>query len=96
VRTPCRLTASEFSDSLKHFLDACCVLRGNTLCCTICGASILHFRAALSIHNPDCGGCEGLEQRVWNIGVPYCSKCEEKPVQRGSLYLPLMVFSKAS
>jgi hypothetical protein len=94
VRTPCRITASEFSDSLKHFLDACCVLRRDTLCCTICGASILYVRAALSIHDAACAGCEEPDQKVWNTVVPYCPRCEERPAQRGCLYLPLMVFSR--
>jgi hypothetical protein len=96
VRTPSRITASEFSDSLKSFLDACSVLRGQTLCCTICGASILYVRAALSIHDAACVGCEEPDQRVWNTVVPYCPKCEEKPAQRGCLCLSLMVFSNAA
>ena len=91
VRTPCRITATDFSDSLKHFLDACSVLRGNTLCCNNCGRSIQHVRAALSIHN-SAGGCEGLEQRIWNTLVPYCLGCEEKPAERGCLHLPLTIF----
>ena len=37
VRTPFRLTATEFNDSLKDFLDVCCALRGNTLCCSVWG-----------------------------------------------------------
>ena len=96
MRTPSRITASQFSDSLKHFLDTYCMLRGDTLCCTACGASILYVRAALSIHHAACAGCEEPDQRVWNTVVPYCPTCEEKPVQRGCLYLPEMAFSKAS
>lgn len=96
MRTPRPISASEFSDSLKHFLDACCVLRGSTLCCAICGASILHVRATLSIHTLAYGGCEVLEQGVWNTMIPYCPRCEEKPEQRGCLYLSSMVLPKAA
>jgi len=96
VRTPYRIPASEFSDSLKHFLDACCVLHGNTLCCTTCGTPILHVRTALSIHSWAHGGCKEQKQRVWNIAIPYCPRCEDKPQERGCLYLSMMAFPKAS
>jgi len=94
-RTPCRITATEFSDSLKYFFDVCCSLYGNTLSCIVCGTPILHVRAALSIHNSARGGCEGLEQRVWNTGVPYCPACEEKPAERGCLHFFLMIFPRS-
>jgi hypothetical protein len=96
VRTPFRPTATEFSDSLKDFLDVCCALRGNTLCCRVCGTPIRHVQAALSIHNSASGGCEELEQRVWNTVVPYCPECEEKPEERGCLHFKLAVFPRAS
>jgi hypothetical protein len=96
VRTPYRITAAEFSDSLKNFLDVCCALRGNTLCCTVCETPIQHVRAALSIHNSAGGDCEVLEQRVWNTVVPYCPECEEKPEEQGCLHFMLTGFPKAS
>jgi hypothetical protein len=96
MRTPHRITASEFSDSLKHFLDACCVMRGSALCCAVCGTEILHIRATLSIHNSVAGDCRALDEKVWTTVVPYCPRCEEKPKQRGCLHLLPIVFPKVS
>ena len=96
VRTPSRITASEFSDSLRQFLDACCALNGNTLCCVRCLTPILHVRAALSIHTRTCTGWEDLEQRIWTISIPYCPRCEAKPKSLGSLYLSAITLPKAS
>jgi hypothetical protein len=96
VRTPHRITAAEFSDSLKRFLDTCCVLCGESLCCTTCGTPILHVRAALSIHNSAAGDCGGQDERVWTTVVPYCPRCEEKPERRGCLHFTPGVFPKAS
>jgi len=94
VRTPHRITAAEFSDLLKHFLDTCCVLCGNTLCCAVCGTPIEHVRAALSVHNSASGSCQG--PRIWTTAVPYCPRCEEEPERGGCLHFILNVFPKAS
>jgi hypothetical protein len=91
VRTPQRITATEFSASLKHFLETCCALCGNTLCCKACGTAIVHVRAALSIHNSVAGDCAGPDQRVWTTFVPYCPGCEEKPENQGCLHFTLSV-----
>ena len=87
MRTPSRITVSAFSDSLKYFLDACCVLRGNTLCCSTCGASMQYVRAALSIHDESCAGCEDPDQRVWNTVAPYLPKVRGETCTTGlSIY----------
>lgn len=96
MRTPSGIAASEFSDSLKHFLDHCCVLNRHTLCCLVCGSPILHVRATLWIHEATCPGCSDLEHKVWNTTIPYCPRCEEKPALRGCLYLSLPAIAKAS
>lgn len=94
MRTPYRITATDFSDSLKHFLDDCCVLRANTLSSAVCGTPILHVRARLSIHTSVGGGCEGLGPSVWSTVVPYCPGCETKPEAIWCLHFFLRDFSK--
>jgi hypothetical protein len=96
VRTPSGMTTSEFSDSLKHFLDHCCVLNRRTLCWLACGSPILHVRATLWIHEATCPGYSDLEHRVWNTTIPYCPGCEEKPALRGCLDLSLPALDEAS
>lgn len=90
MRTPSRMPASEFSQSLKHFLNYICVLNHHRLCCGRCGAPIVYVRAALQLHRAFCPACAGVEttveNRAWNTMVPYCPICEEKPAERGCLH----------
>jgi hypothetical protein len=86
MRTPHCISASEYADALKHFLDDFCLPNGNALHCRKCGASIRHIRATLTIHNSTCGGCDTLGPSSWNTVVPYCPKCEAKPDRRGCLH----------
>jgi hypothetical protein len=48
MRTPSHITSTEYSDSLKEFLECRCLLLGNTLLCRECGASIVHARVVVS------------------------------------------------
>ena len=86
VRTPSRMTASDFSDSLKYFIQHNCVVNRRSLCCAICGSPIMYVRAALWIHATTCPGCGNANDWSCHVMVPYCPRCEEKPAERGCLY----------
>ena len=90
MRTPSRISASEFSQSLKHFLDYSCVLHHHTLCCARCGTPIGYIRASLLLHGAACRACGSVEttveNRAWNTMVPYCPNCEERPAEHGCLH----------
>jgi hypothetical protein len=100
MRTPSRVSASEFSQSLKDFLIHSCILSHHSLYCAICGAPIVYVRAALLLHDAACPACGSVdttvENRAWNTMVPYCPNCEEKPAQRGCLHPTEFALSKTA
>lgn len=100
MRTPSRISASEFSQSLKGFLNDSCILSHHRLYCAMCGTPIAYIRASLLLHDGACPACDSIETAVenrgWNTMVPYCPSCEEKPAELGCLHPPEALLSKAA
>jgi hypothetical protein len=95
MRTPTRITSAQFSELLKEFLERRCLLFGNTLLCRVCGASIVHSRVVVSIHESGFHDkCMACGKRAWTMTLLYCPRCEEKP--EGCLHLSFSDFPKAS
>jgi ribosomal protein L37E len=97
MRTPSHITSAEFSDSLKEFFECRCLLLGNTLLCRECGASIVHARVVISIHDSAFHDkCAACGKRAWTMTLPYCPQCEKKPEERGCLHLSFSDLPKAA
>jgi hypothetical protein len=100
MRTPSRISASEFSQSLKDFLNHSCILSHHRLYCAMCGTPIVYVRASLLLHEAACPVCVSvasiMENRAWNTMVPYCPNCEEKPAEHGCLHPPEVPVSRAA
>jgi hypothetical protein len=88
MRTPTGNTWAEFSESLREFLDDRCILRENRLRCRDCGTLIEHSRVVVSIHESAFHNhCAAFARRGGMMTLPYCPRCEEKPVERGCLHV---------
>ena len=97
MQTPQRMTLAEFREAMKLFLSARCLERNRVLFCADCESPISHCRTCLSIHDEAVGNrCVGSETRQWNVLLPYCPRCEQRPLAQGCLHLPLTETSNPS
>ena len=100
MRTPSRISASEFSQSLKDFLNHSCILSHHRLYCAMCGTPIVYVRASLQLHRALCPACGSVASTgrngAWNTMFPYCPNCEEKPEVHGCLHPPEGSVSRAA
>jgi hypothetical protein len=90
------MTTSDFSDSLKSFIQHNCVLNRHSLSCADCGSAIMYVRAALWVHDRTCAGCDDANDFIFHVMVPYCPRCEEKPAECGCLFPARVVPATAS
>ena len=97
MQTPQRMTLAEFRDAMKLFLSTQCLEREKRLLCADCEAPIEHCQTCVSIHDVAFGDkCVASKPRHWTLLVPYCPRCESKPIAQGCLHLPLTEASNPS
>jgi hypothetical protein len=89
MRTPTRITWNQFQASVRSFYDDCCRQSNASErpVCKKCGSEIEAVVAFMAVHDERLrDSCAG-PGRIWQLPIPYCSRCEDKPSDRGCIHV---------
>jgi hypothetical protein len=89
MRTPSRVDWNQFQLSVRSFYDDCC-RQSNTSerpVCKKCGTEIATIIAFMAVHDERLADSCAGPGRVWQLPIPYCPRCEEKPANHGCIHV---------
>ena len=86
MKSPVGMRLAEFAAEHARYIKEECEENGVLLVCRSCSARIILERVFLSIHDTRFEGSHAGEGLVWNVYIPFCPTCEDRP-QDGCLHL---------